>query len=203
MSGPNESLQPPPLGPELTDADVFDAMERIPGYLDITTDDFRDLYRLAYGHAIDRLVGGVRARELMRRDDIALEPEMTLYGAAELMVGRELKSLPVVDPPRRVIGMLSESDVLGRLGAATFLELIIEGDLEHAEHRRLLLQTRVSEVMTGPVVTVAEDAEFATILGAFRRHDGRRMPVVDQAGRLVGMLARKDFIAACPLQVPS
>jgi CBS-domain-containing membrane protein len=200
MSGPNES---PSLGPELTDADVFDAMERIPGYLDITTDDFRDLYRLAYGHAIDRLVGGVRARELMRRDDIALEPEMTLYGAAELMVARELKSLPVVDPPRRVIGMLSESDVLGRLGAATFLELIIESDREHAEHRSLLMQTRVGEVMTSPVVTVAEDAAFATILDAFRRHDGRRMPVVDQAGRLVGMLARKDFIAACPLQVPS
>jgi CBS domain-containing protein len=29
------------------------------------------------------------------------------------------------------------------------------------------------------------------------------VPVVDEAGRLVGMLARKDFIAACPLQIPS
>lgn len=201
MTAPAES--PPPLGPELTDDDVFDAMARIPGYLDITTDDFRDVYRLAYGHAIERLVGGVRARDLMRRDDTALGPEMTLYQAAGLMVERELKSLPVVDGGRRVIGMLSESDVLGRLGAATFLELIIEGDREHAEHRRLLTQTGVGEVMTSPVVTVADGAQFAQILAAFRRHDGRRMPVVDEAGRLLGMLARKDFIAACPLQVPS
>jgi len=193
----------PPLGPELTDDDVVDAMARIPGYLDITTDDFRDLYRLAYGHAIERLVGGVRARDLMRRDDIALEPEMTLNRAAELMVACGLKGLPVVDSDRRVVGMLSESDVLGRLGAATFLGLIIETDQEHAEHRRLLAQTTVAEVMTSPVVRVAEDAGFAQILGAFRSHDGRRMPVVDQEGRLLGMLARKDFIAACPLQIPS
>ncbi|MCU0834321.1 MAG: CBS domain-containing protein [Chromatiaceae bacterium] len=201
MTAPAQST--PPLGPELTDDDVLDAMTRIPGYLDITTDDFRDVYRLAYGHAIERLVGGVRAADLMRRDDTAVGPQMTLYRAAELMVERELKSLPVVDGERRVIGMLSESDVLGLLGAANFLELIIESDREHAEHRRRLTQTDVGDVMTSPVVMVAEDAEFASILGAFRRHDGRRMPVVDLAGRLVGMLARKDFIAACPLQVPS
>lgn len=41
--------------PELTDEDILDAMEHVPGYLDISTDDFRVIYHLAWKHAIVRL----------------------------------------------------------------------------------------------------------------------------------------------------
>lgn len=193
----------PPLGPELNDDDVYDAMGRLPGYLDITTDDFRDLYRLAYGHAIERLVGGLRARDLMRQDDQALTPSLSLYRAAQIMAARRLKSMPVTDPECRVLGMLSETDVLERLGAATFLELMLQGPEQRLDRDRIMEETLVGAVMTAPAVTVAQDADFGSILAAFREHDGRRMPVVDATGRLSGMLARKDFIAACPLQMGS
>ena len=45
--------------PELTDADILDAMQHIPGYLDISTEDFRVIYHLAWRHAVARL----RARQ--------------------------------------------------------------------------------------------------------------------------------------------
>lgn len=41
--------------PELTDEDILDAMEHIPGYLDISTEDFRIIYHLAWKHAVARL----------------------------------------------------------------------------------------------------------------------------------------------------
>ncbi|MDX9995170.1 MAG: hypothetical protein RBS28_07580 [Rhodocyclaceae bacterium] len=41
--------------PELTDEDILDAMEHIPGYLDISTEDFRTIYHLAWKHAVARL----------------------------------------------------------------------------------------------------------------------------------------------------
>jgi CBS domain-containing membrane protein len=47
------------LEPELTDADILDAMQHIPGYLDISTEDFRVIYHLAWQHAVARL----RARQ--------------------------------------------------------------------------------------------------------------------------------------------
>ena len=47
---------------ELADEDILDAMQDIPGYLDITTGDFRELYHLAHRHAIDRLLSGLRAQ---------------------------------------------------------------------------------------------------------------------------------------------
>ena len=41
--------------PELTDEDILDAMQHIPGYLDISTEDFRTIYHLAWRHAVARL----------------------------------------------------------------------------------------------------------------------------------------------------
>jgi len=41
--------------PELTDEDILDAMQHVPGYLDISTEDFRVIYHLAWHHAIERL----------------------------------------------------------------------------------------------------------------------------------------------------
>jgi CBS-domain-containing membrane protein len=41
--------------PELSDEDIIDAMQHIPGYLDISTEDFRTIYHLAWRHAIARL----------------------------------------------------------------------------------------------------------------------------------------------------
>lgn len=43
--------------PELTDADILDAMQHVPGYLDISTEDFRIIYHLAWRHALARLRG--------------------------------------------------------------------------------------------------------------------------------------------------
>ena len=42
---------------ELVDQDILDAMQKLPGYVDISTDDFRTLYHLAYHHAAERLAG--------------------------------------------------------------------------------------------------------------------------------------------------
>ena len=187
------------LPPELTDDDVYDAMGRLPGYLDITTDDFRSLYRLAYDHALKRLVGGLVARELMRPAGVVLQPRVTLHHAAELMAAGRLKSAPVCDERGLVLGVLSETDVLRKLGATTFLELVAQSPGLRADQDRLLRKTMVADVMSSPAATVEEDGGYEAILSAFRSHGGRRMPVVDRDGRLTGMLVRKDFLSACPL----
>lgn len=46
--------------PELTDDDIIDAMQHIPGYLDISTEDFRTIYHLAWRHAVARLRARMR-----------------------------------------------------------------------------------------------------------------------------------------------
>jgi len=183
----------------LSDADVFEAMSQISGYLDISTEDFKMLCHEAHHQAVDRLVGRLRAESLMQRNVPALAPDMPMFEAAQTIVASGYKGLPVVERDGRVIGMLTENDFLRRLNAKTFLELMLrligdDGELSHRCH-----ETRVAEVMVAPPVTVDAHAGFRAILTAFHQHPGRSMPVVDADGRLLGMVQRKDCLAALHL----
>ena len=185
---------------ELSDEDILDAMREIPGYLDITTTDFRAIYHLAHGHALERLFRHIRAASLMLAGIEPLHPETRLDKAARMLVGQGRKSLPVVDGHGAVVGILTESDFLRRLRADSFLELLLrlledQGAFTHRCH-----ETQVSDAMTRDPVTVSDDAGFRDILEAFRAHDGRSMPVVDAEGRLCGLLLRKAFIEAHHLE---
>jgi len=188
---------------ELTDADILEAMSEIPGYLDISTADFRDLYHLAYRHALDRMFRGISARRLMRAPIVPLAPEMSLATAIPLFISQELKALPVVEAESRVLGILTETDVLRALGALTFLAWVGQMLAEGRGFSPAKVQRPVRELMTSPAVTVPLDAGIGQLLAAFRSHPGRAIPVVDLEGRLAGMLLRKQFLTACHLESPA
>jgi len=179
---------------ELSDEDILDAMRHIPGYIDISIQDFRTIYHLSHGHALDRLFHHVRAGDLLRTGIKPLQLDSRLDEAAQTMAEQGYKGLPVVDKEGRVTGILTETDFLRRLKANTFLELLLrlvagDGIFTHRCH-----ETPVSDAMTTPVITVTSDAGFQEIISAFHTHAGRSMPVVDGHGRLQGMLLKKDFV---------
>ena len=185
---------------ELSDDDILDAMGHIPGYLDISTMDFRAIYYLAHAHALERLFQQVCAGNLMRTGIAPLHPDTRLDEAARALVKQGCKSLPVVNGDVRVVGMLTETDFLRRLKTDSFLELMLRlveggGDFTHRCH-----ETPVSEAMTTPAITVTTNAGFRAIVRAFHAHEGRSMPVVDGQGRFCGLLLRKDFVNAYHLE---
>lgn len=186
----------------LTDDDILDAMRHIPGYLDITTEDFRTIYHLSHHHAIDRMFGYVKAESLMREGFEPLTPDMHLDDAAKAIIRSGYKSLPVVDADGRVIGILTETDFLRRLKVDTFLQLLLNILDGSSEFKNCCHQTPVSDAMTAPVVTITRDASFRQIIGALHHHDGRSMPVVDSGGHLQGLLLRKDVIRVYNLENP-
>ena len=183
----------------LTDADVLDAMQQIPGYLDISIEDFRSLYRLAQTHASERLFSQVKAGQLMRTAIEPLRPTQLAGEAARALVSQNLKSLPVVDTSDRVLGILTETDLLRCIGATSYLELLFDALAQGPEPDADCRERSVAELMTEPAITIHEQAGFNETLRAFRRHPGRSMPVVDAVGRLRGLLLRKDFLHACHL----
>jgi CBS domain-containing protein len=185
---------------ELTDDDILDAMQHIPGYLDISTEDFRAIYHLAHRHALQRMFAGVTAGRLMRSAVPTLQADTTLDIAARTIADSGYKGLPVVDAEGQVLGMLTETDFLERLKARTFLELLLKLLEDSFEFTHRCHETKVSTAMTRPAVTVGPDAGFVEMLEAFHRHGGRGMPVVGDDGRLLGLLLRKDFLAAYKLQ---
>ena len=180
---------------ELSDADILDAMQHISGYLDISTEDFRTIYHLAHRHAVTRLLGNLRAANLMRVGFEPLLGDMSLDQAAKALVTSGYKALPVVDDTGYVIGMLTETDFLRQLKANTLLEVLLSIPADGLQSKHPWHMTLVRAAMTTPAVTVAEDAGFRNVIGAFNKHLGRSLPVVKQNGTLLGLLFRKDFFA--------
>ena len=183
--------------PELTEADVAEAMRDIPGYLDITPQDFRELYRASAAHALARLAGRPDARTLMRTDGPMLGPDEAVAAAVARMAAHGVKSAAVVDASGQVIGILSETDVLRHLGVPSTLALLVRLAENPGLVRHCCAAVEVATIMTSPAVTVSADATLPVMTAAFGRHGGRSMPVVDASGRILGILARKELLRTC------
>ena len=192
-------IQPDDNETELTDADIFDAMQHIPGYLDITTEDFRLIYHLAYRHALERLFKNVTVGRLMRTDIVPIQQHTTLEKAAKILAESDYKDLPVIDENGHVTGILTESDFMKKLKAKNLMELLLKLLNDSFEFSHYCHETEVVDAMTKPAVTINQKAEFREIMEAFHQHNGRSMPVVGVDGKLLGLLLRKDFITAYKL----
>ncbi len=154
--------------------------------------------------------GAVWAADVMTRDVVTLSPDMTLEAAAERLVQRAISGAPVVDSQGRLLGVLSESDILRhlkRLAEDTLgkrylanrvhsLDLLaFLGEREHAAVEGIYRQLRaakVFEVMTKRVVAVKPTDTLEAVAAAMIEHDVNRLPVVDQ-GRVVGIITRADL----------
>lgn len=208
MSGSHSEVPDPLAGAadealpeiELADEDILDAMRHISGYLDISTEDFRTIYHLAHHHAVDRAFSDVRAEALMQSGFTPLGPDMRMDEAARSLVDQRFKGLPVADGDGRLCGMLTETDFLRRMQADSFLELMLRLLESGSALAARCHETRVGEAMTPNPVAVGRCAGFREIAAAFHRHRGRSMPVVEDDGRVCGLLLHRKFISACHLE---
>jgi len=122
---------------------------------------------------------------------ISIEPDASAIAAFDLMVERGIRHLPVVEGGSRVCGVLSFDD----LRAALPVPLSLGSPLD-VEARRSLPDTSVGEVMTYAPVTVRSETalEEAAELMAERRIGC--LPVVDEDGRIQGILSETDLLHA-------
>ena len=177
----------------LPDDDVRAAMRLMSGYIDITVDDFREIYTLAHEHALHRLFANMDVPHLMRRDISALSPEQTLTQAAEQMALMHAHTLPVVDEQGRVLGDVSEWNFLQGYGADTFFSLVFRLMAHDQRFINYCERTTVAEVMTTPATVLPEQGRFIDIARAFHAVEEKRLPVVDAHNQLIGVVMRRDF----------
>ncbi len=201
---PATGISPP--RPELKDEDIYEAMKKIPGYLDITPGDFKELYVLAYEHAVERLSASVLARDIMAREVVAVRPEAPLVEVAEAMGQKGVSGVPVVDAAGKVVGIISEKDFLLRMGVKNpknFMSVVAEC-LRVKKCVALPMRTQTArDIMSSPAVTVAPDTPLRNISRILVDKGINRVPVVDREGMLVGIISRADIVRAAMQGSPS
>jgi CBS domain-containing membrane protein len=183
--------------PEISDDDIYEAMKEIPGYLDITPGDLKDVYSHAYRHALDRIANSVKARDLMTRDVLTVKRDAPLRDVAGILAAYEISGIPVVDVDMRVIGIISEKDFCSHMGdrtAKSLMGVIADCITNQSCFAMTIREKRAEDIMTTPVLTVDEDATLRQIKAVLTENKINRVPVVDSQGCLVGIISRADII---------
>lgn len=136
--------------------------------------------------------------EIMTRNVTTVRPETPAVQVVELLLGKLFKAVPVIDQDRRVVGMITDGDLLRN--AVMPVRLGVGERLTSAELRELLAQVSrektAAHIMTRPVYTVQADESLGHVVQKMLERGLKRMPVVDADRRLVGMVSRLDVLRA-------
>jgi len=158
-----------------------------------------DVEVVTYSHRrLRELPTDVPVRDVMSREVHSVQVDTPLAEAVELLVDKVYRTLPVIDGEGRVVGILTDGDLLKRAG---LLATSVQRELTGAELRQHLGELRradvtVGGVMTAPVVTVSDETTVAEAVQRMAERDVKRLPVVDQKGCLLGIVSRVDVLRA-------
>jgi CBS domain-containing protein len=140
------------------------------------------------------MLGGImRVSDVMTSDVVTLTPSSTLKEAADTFLAHGISGLPVVDG-RRVVGVLSESDIVAKETSGYSNGDVAAGEAQHLRRER---EARtVGEAMTASPVTIEAWVSVWAAADLMTVHDVNRLPVVDRGGLLVGIVTRDDLVRA-------
>jgi CBS domain-containing protein len=146
----------------------------------------------------------MQALELMKTHVVKTTPEATLSEAIDLMDLYQVNGLPVVDGEGRLCGMLTEQDVLRALLSAGVVRSLQEGaetgvEFLCAAERSLAVAVggyRVRDWMTQPAISVSETEEVRLAARLMLARHLKRLPVITEEGKVVGVLNRMDVCQA-------
>jgi CBS domain-containing protein len=140
------------------------------------------------------------ASDVMTRDIVTIAPGAAIRDAIRLMLERNVSGLPIVDAAGKLVGILTEGDLLRRSEIATerhrwhWLEFLM-GPARMADEYVRTHGRVVEELMTREVVTVGARTALADIVALMEHRRIKRVPVVE-GGVLVGIVSRADLLAA-------
>jgi CBS domain-containing protein len=135
--------------------------------------------------------------DVMTRDVAQARPDTPMGEIVTLLIDRALRALPVVDAERQVVGMITDGDLLTRGALDLSVELQRALPLpERAAHVATLADHphRAADVMIRDPVTLPAHTPLAQAAAIMVDRDLKRLPVVDEQGRLVGMVSRSDLL---------
>jgi CBS domain-containing protein len=181
----------------LSEDDLRAAILEMKTYVDVTEEDLIRIYEIALRHAQERITYHMPVREVMTKNVITVSPDAGLQEAAGLLSANRISGMPVIDDKGRVIGVISEADILILAGMKrdhTFKDILrsIIGDPVPARKGG----KKVADVMSFPPITSKADDDIGEVAKILDERRIKRLPVVDDDGKLIGVVSRADIVRA-------
>ena len=181
----------------ISDEDIFQAMKQIPGYLDITPSDFREVYLVAFAQAMSRMKNAITADQIMTRDVITVSENTSLMEVVKKMADNKISGLPVVRDDLSVAGVISDKDFLKRMNddhAPSFMRVVLQclgttGCIA-AGFKNLV----AADIMSSPCITIVPQTPLMEIANLMDQKNINRVPVINDQSKLLGIIARSDIV---------
>lgn len=141
--------------------------------------------------------------DIMSRDPIVVRPETPLNEAIKILAERRISGLPVVDQHQKLVGVISETDLMWRESGATpppylmILDSVIflENPAKYERELHKSLGQTVGEVMTSKdIVTVTPDKGVRSAAQLMNDRKVHRLIVLDAEGKVAGVVTRGDIV---------
>ena len=145
-----------------------------------------------------------KAKDIMTTDVIVAKKGDTIANVAKILISGKIGGLPVIDEENKVIGIISETDIIKkekRAHSTPFIN-VLEGiifldDINKMEKDlRDIAAYKVEELMSKNIVKVNEDQDFDDVANIMIKKSINRVPVVDENNILKGIICRYDIIKA-------
>jgi CBS domain-containing protein len=154
----------------------------------------------------------MKARDVMVSPVITVKPSSSVREVAQTLLKERISAVPVVDDQGKLVGIISEGDLLHRAEAGTqrrhsWWLVGLVGDESLASEYIKAHSRKVADVMTRKVVTAAPDSPLHQIAALLEKNSIKRVPIVEN-GQLVGIISRANLVQALAstrkgLEIPS
>jgi len=147
----------------------------------------------------------IRAIDVMTSEVISVDENATVMAVAKLLAEGGISAVPVVDNNNRVIGMVSEGDLLHRAETGTerrrswWLDMVASSNQLAGDYIKSH-SAKIKDVMTRNVLSVTETTPVADIALLLETNRIKRVPVV-RDGKLVGIVSRANLVRALALTI--
>jgi CBS domain-containing protein len=140
----------------------------------------------------------MKVRDVMTSDVVTVGPETSLKEVATTLLQHRISGLPVVDEKGEVLGVVSEGDILSKERGMSEQKGLLAWFLDpNWTKPELKLEARTAgEAMTSPAKTIASWRPVSAAAAEMLDEAVNRLPVVDDDGRLVGIVTRADLVRA-------
>jgi CBS domain-containing protein len=141
----------------------------------------------------------MQARDVMVSPVITVGKIATVRDVAKMLLKNRISAVPVVDNVGKVVGIVTESDLMHRAEADTehpysWWVHFLAGEATIAADYVKSHAARVEDVMTSDVVTATPETPLYEIAALLEEHQIRRVPIVNKEGSLVGIVSRANLI---------
>ncbi|MBW4574914.1 MAG: CBS domain-containing protein [Aphanothece sp. CMT-3BRIN-NPC111] len=142
--------------------------------------------------------------DVMSHDVIVVQPQTPLNEAIQIIADRRIGGLPVVDDAGQLVGVISETDLMWQETGVEppayimFLDSVIylQNPAKYERDLHKALGQTVGEVMTSDAITVNPEKPLREAAKLMHEKNIRRLPVIDDSGKVVGIVTRGDIVRA-------